>query len=130
MISSFSTGLPALNITVATILIASANMLIPQTRILQYQSQKLLGVIAAEIINGSRIPLTPTILGVSNSSTEITIVFCVKGIYGVQQTGKVIVDASSPDKGITVGIGFYFVPSMKSSFRMTKPSFFRRRRNW
>ena len=36
------------------------------------------------------------------------IVFFIQGINGIQKSCQMVVDASAPYKGITVGIGFYF----------------------
>lgn len=38
------------------------------------------------------------------------VVLCVKGIYGVQQTGKMIVYASPPDKRVSVCVRFNLCP--------------------
>lgn len=36
------------------------------------------------------------------------IILCIKGIYCIQKSDKMVVDASTPDKGILIGISFYF----------------------
>ena len=38
------------------------------------------------------------------------IVLRIKSINGVQQAGKVIVEAATPNKGVPVGVGFDFCP--------------------
>ena len=48
------------------------------------------------------------------------IVLCIKGIDGVQQAGKVIVDAAPPDKGVPVCVRFDFGPINVKFFQRNK----------
>ena len=48
------------------------------------------------------------------------IVLCIKGIYGIQQAGQTVVEASTPDKGIPVGIRLYFCAVNKKLFQRDK----------
>ena len=48
------------------------------------------------------------------------IVLCIKGVYRIQQTGKMVVDTPAPDKGIAVCIRFYFCTIYKKLFERDK----------
>ena len=51
------------------------------------------------------------------------VVLCVKGVYGVQQTGKMIVYASTPDKCVSVCVRFNLCP-IDVEFFQRNESFF------
>ena len=57
------------------------------------------------------------------------IILCIKSIYGVQQAGKMIVEAATPDERISVCIRLDLCPIDVELFQRNKPSFSRRRMN-
>ena len=56
-------------------------------------------------------------------SYQKCVVLCVKGVYGVQQTGKMIVYASTPDKCVSVCVRFNLCP-IDVEFFQRNESFF------
>lgn len=51
--------------------------------------------------------LSKIVLGALSILIQEQVVFCVKGIYGVQQTSQMIVYTSPPDKRVSVCVRFY-----------------------